>query len=238
MGTLMISDNQEHNHNYSNLVSKTETNSFNEISIFQETLFLLDWDDTLLCTSFITLKKFKLSKEESKLIEQLGKSVSEFLIKCLKKGSVIIMTNSNEAWVKLTATKLMKMDSNLFNEITIISTRDVYQKLRIAKKQWKKIAFKELIKNHDNKIKNLICVSDMPEDIEIFKNITEKYNDIKVATVKFRISPSPKLMLKEIKIMKDNLDNVVGSNKRYFLCKEKDEDELFSFQNWFNIFRF
>ena len=229
----MISDIQEKENNQEllNVISKTK------ISILHETLFLFDWDDTLLCSSFISFKKFNLSQEELKLIGELGKLVFEFITECIKKGTVIIMTNSNESWVKLTATELMKMDPIIFKDINIISTRDIYEKQKISKNQWKKIAFKEIIKNYDNKIKNLVCASDMPEDIEIFKNITEKYSEINVSTVKFKINPSPNIMIKEIKIMKESLDKLIGSNQKYFLCKEKDEEGFFSFKNLLDILR-
>ena len=239
MGPLMFSDTQEQKHNqkHSDPKSKTKTQSIKKVPIHQKTLFLLDWDDTLLCTSFISKKKFNLSKEELKLIEQLGKFVFEFLLECIKKGTVIIMTNSNESWVKSTAIELMKMDPNLLDKIYIISARDIYEKQKISKRQWKKFAFEEIIKNYDNTIKNLICASDMSEDIEIFKNFSEKYNEINVSTVKFKVNPSPDIMIKEIKIMKENLDKLVGSNKKYFLYKEKDEEGMFSLKNLLEMLR-
>ena len=45
----------------------------------KETIFILDWDDTLMCTSFISLKNQNLSREEKNTLLQLGKIVSSFL---------------------------------------------------------------------------------------------------------------------------------------------------------------
>ena len=39
----------------------------------KETIFILDWDDTLMCTSFISLKNQNLSREEKNTLLQLGK---------------------------------------------------------------------------------------------------------------------------------------------------------------------
>ena len=62
----------------------------------KETIFILDWDDTLMCTSFLTTKIQPLSEEEQNLILNLGNIVSAFLSKCLEYGKIIILTNSSE----------------------------------------------------------------------------------------------------------------------------------------------
>ena len=60
----------------------------------KETVFVLDWDDTLMCTSFIFSRTQGLTNEEKNIINNLGKIVNIFLEECIKYGKIIIMTNS------------------------------------------------------------------------------------------------------------------------------------------------
>ena len=64
--------------------------------IKKETVFILDWDDTLMCTYFLTQKNQNLSESEKNLILNLGKIVSVFLSHCQEYGRIIILTNSGE----------------------------------------------------------------------------------------------------------------------------------------------
>ena len=139
----------------------------------KETIFIIDWDDTLMCTYFISLKTHGLSEEESKIVYDLGKVVSIFLKECNKYGKVIIMTNSSEEWLKKTNEKYLKIKKNIFENIKIISTRDKYLKKNIDRRKWKELALDELLKRYGDIIQNIICASDSESDIEVFKNLSE-----------------------------------------------------------------
>ena len=165
------------NHSYSKIQKK-------------ETIFILDWDDTLMCSNFISLKKNGLSDEESKIICNLGIVVSNFLKECKKKGKVIIMTNSSEEWLIKTNENYLKISKDILENINIISTRDKYLKKDIERRKWKKLALDELITSYDNKIQNLIFASDSKGDIEIFKDFSEKNKGINISTIKFKSNPS------------------------------------------------
>ena len=108
----------------------------------KQTVFILDWDDTLMCTYFISLKTHGLSEEEQNIVSNLGKVVTIFLKECSKYGKVIIMTNSCEDWMRKTAENYLKIKPETFNNIQKISTRDKYLKIGISKKNCKEIEIK------------------------------------------------------------------------------------------------
>ena len=113
-----------------------QTNQYesNHRPMNKETLFILDWDDTLMCTSFISLKSQPLSKEEQNQILNLGNIVSIFLSQCLKYGRVIILTNSSENWVKGTSIENLGitdlLDSSISYLITIKTSAENRRKVR------------------------------------------------------------------------------------------------------------
>ena len=196
----------------------------------KETVFLLDWDDTLMCTTFVLNIDRPLSEEEQKIVTNLGKKVSKFLGECKKYGKIIIMTNSNEDWMKKTALDYLKLRPEIFKDVKIISTRDKYLEKGIEKKKWKEIALEELFMKYDEKIENLICASDSERDIEVFKNLAKSKKGINISTIKFKRKPSPIIMIRQIKFLNKNLSGIIGSNKNYYLIKEKQQHENDEFQ--------
>lgn len=206
--------------------------------ISKETLFILDWDDTLMCTSFITLKSQSLSKEDRNLILNLGNLVSHFLSHCQEYGKVIILTNSSEIWVKKTSIENLGISDFVDKNIKIISTRDNYLKKGIDKNNWKEMALDEIFNKYGNKIKSLICASDSENDINIFKKFKQKNKDINISTIKFKRKPNPLILIKEIKYLMKNISNIIGTNKNYYLLKEtkekKSDDFNFHFVNIFD----
>jgi len=149
---------------------KNTTNSYSKSSSSpnKETIFLFDWDDTLMCTSFIHSKVQPLSEEEVKLTSDLGLKVTYFLEECNKYGKIIIMTNSCKDWMKNSSEQYLKINGNFFKNIEIISTRDLYLKRNIPKEKWKEMALNELLSKLGDNIENLICASDSEEDITVF----------------------------------------------------------------------
>ena len=195
----------------------------------KETVFILDWDDTLMCTSFISSKTKSLSDEEKNIITNLGKIVSIFLKECLKYGNIIIMTNSSEKWLKKTAENYLKIEKDIIGNIKIISTRDRYYKKGINPAKWKELALGEILLKYGDKIENLICGSDSESDIEVFKNISKINEDINISTIKFKTKPSPSIMIKEIEYLNKKICQIIGSNKNYYLIKEKQKKDNYNF---------
>lgn len=202
---------------------------YHKTSKGKETIFIIDWDDTLMCTTFISHKVSGLSDDEQGIVSNLGKVVSNFLKECSKYGKIIIMTNSSKEWIKTTKKDYLKINHESFDNITIISTRDRYLKKGIEKKKWKELALDDLIVKYKENIENLICVSDSEKDIDVFKNLSKKNNEINISTIKFKTKPSPLVLIKEIKYLNDMMNEVIGKNKNYYLIKEKQKDDDFNF---------
>ena len=189
----------------------------------KETIFIFDWDDTLMCTSFITLKTQPLSKEEKNIISNLGNLVSVFLSHCLEYGKIIILTNSSENWVKNTSINYLGISDLIDKNIKIVSTRDKYSNKGLEQRKWKEIALDEINNKYGDKIENLICASDSEKDINIFKKFMQKNKGINISTIKFKRKPSPLIMLKEIKYLIECINSIIGTNKNYYLMKEEKE---------------
>ena len=87
----------------------------------------------------------------------------------------------------------------------------------------------EILFKYGDKIENIICGSDSENDIEVFKNISKKYNKINISTIKFKTKPSPLIMIKQIEYLNKKLYEIIGTNKNYYLIKEKQKKDDFNF---------
>jgi hypothetical protein len=64
-------------------------------------VFIYDWDDTLLCTSFLTALDFTgLPPDSLELIRRLDAAVSKLLELSSSRGEVYIITNATKGWVE------------------------------------------------------------------------------------------------------------------------------------------
>ena len=221
MGPTISKENNE--------IINTSDASSRKSSKRNETLFLLDWDDTLMCSTFVLKRALTLSEDEQNVINSLGKVVTQFLETCKNYGKIIIMTNSNGDWMRKTAKEFLKIRPEVFSDIKIISTRDKYLEKGIEKKKWKEIALEELFLKYGDLILNLICASDSEMDIEVFKNLASRKKDINVSTIKFKKNPSPLILIRQIKFLNKNLFDIIGNNKHYYLIKEKEKADDFQF---------
>ena len=74
------------------------------------TLILFDWDDTLLCTTFLTKngvydENLILTDKENKKVAKLEFTVLRLLNLAIEKGNGFIITNAGEGWVEHSADK-------------------------------------------------------------------------------------------------------------------------------------
>ena len=106
-------------------------------------MVILDWDDTLMCTSFLLSRNKHLSSDEESLVFQLGKKVERFLSFLKSIGQVIIITNSTRAWVKKTAENYLGISLLILKDVFLYSTRERF-KDQIPIELWKREAYKEI----------------------------------------------------------------------------------------------
>lgn len=65
-------------------------------------VYIFDWDDTLLPTTFLNSVKFKVNEEARELLDKLDELVVRLLKKMLeskKDPDLIIVTNGTKGWV-------------------------------------------------------------------------------------------------------------------------------------------
>jgi len=101
-----------------------------------QTCIIFDWDDTILCTSFLApypslimdMNK-KIPTEMQEALNLLDDAASKMLQMAKKLGLTFIITNAAEGWVEMSSNRFLpKVFRELDNEVTVISARTKFEK--------------------------------------------------------------------------------------------------------------
>jgi hypothetical protein len=187
-------------------------------------LFIFDWDDTLLPTSFLNKEEIinneDLPEEYIELFSILEESVLNILNLSLKKGDVYIITNSSIGWVQFSAEKYYPKLKSIINKINIISARNEYEDSYPGEaKLWKQKAFLNLKnKINLNLATNIICVGDSIFELEAGKILASKINNSFIKTIKLKQNPCPEDLVKQLDLI-GNKFNYIYSQIRNISIK-------------------
>ena len=191
-------------------------------------LIIFDWDDTLLCTTFLTPKGYfdediVLNEKEKEKVQKLEISVYNLLKICIEKGDVYIITNAGPGWVEFSAEKFYPNILKLLKKIKIISARGEYEeKYPNDSRQWKIETFLNLKNNLNmNLVTNIICCGDSVFEMEAGKILASKFDQAFIKTIKFRESPKPEELNKQLRLVIDQFNGIYSAVKNLTIRVEK-----------------
>ena len=212
---------------YNKLITKLEWNPFKKEKMINN-LFLFDWDDTLLCTSYLqptgALIDMEINKRDKDIISDLDSLVSKLLLKTMNIGIVFIVTNGAPGWVELSSTKFYPKTAKILQKIKVISARGLCErKYPGDMRQWKRVAFKFALDTlHDinkNIVTNIICLGDSNIEMEASYYLKECFPNAYLKTIKFKESPTHIELQKELKIINIQLDSIINNYNKNLSVK-------------------
>ena len=136
-----------------------------------QSIIIFDWDDTLLCTSYLNSREDAMNIQNKSTLEQLAvleHSVCRLLRSALTLGNTYVITNAMKGWVEYSSNLWIPGVLEILSEITVISARSEYEsKFPGNYHQWKVEAFLEMTKLFDTgTVTNLICLGDSNIEID------------------------------------------------------------------------
>ena len=217
---------------YHKLIIKNQWNPFKKDKIFNN-LFFFDWDDTLLCTSYLitigALEDIEISQKDKEIFTNLDTLVYQLLSKTINLGFVFIITNGAPGWVEYSSVKYYPKSAKLFTNIKIISARGLCEKkLPGDVRQWKTNAFKYAIDSIEIKKNiptNILCFGDSIIEMEASYNIKEYFSNAYLKTIKFKESPTQIELEKELKIIIAQLDSILTNFKNLSIKVTRKKNE-------------
>ena len=183
------------------------------------TLIILDWDDTLFPTTWVTTNDINIKNINNNqntilsYFKQVDIELERLLKVLLKCGHVAIITNAMLNWINISSNILPKTSNILANgdnnyDIEIISARGVYQQYSKDPMDWKKMAFEEILKNNKSrKVNNIISIGDAEYEYKALINLYEDCKSAKIykllKSVRFVKYPTNHVLLDQIRVIQD-----------------------------------
>lgn len=220
---------------YQSLLNRDYIQKTKEKSI-SNNVFIFDWDDTIMCTTFITptgyfteknLKEIE-KRKDYKLFKDLEDVIFKTLTFAIGQGDVFIITNAASGWVEYSTRIFFPNILPLLSKIIIISARGWFEKeFPRNSKMWKFSCFEELGKIYNLKLlTNLVVIGDSLIEMEAAYLLGKKFECCYVKTIKMKDAPSPKQLLKQLKLLYSELPNICEVHQNLLISIQKERTSL------------
>jgi hypothetical protein len=177
----------------------------------QETVIIFDWDDTLLASSFLSGKGYRLDTEMEKCqemdqqLKELEHSVITVLTLAITYGDVHVITNAETGWVQLSAQKFIPGVVPLLSKVKVLSARSTYESMfPESPLKWKFYAFQEKLSSlfaECKTSKNIISFGDSHVEREAVRAVTRGLPNTRTKSVKFAERPSMEQLRRQIELV-------------------------------------
>lgn len=168
-----------------------------------QTIIIYDWDDTLLCTSYLNQLPDPLTTQDPAVLDklhQLDLAVVSLLQQSCPLGNNYVITNAMKGWVEFSAAKWLPTVLPLLETFKIVSARSDYEQLYPGNyHQWKERAFLQIPQLcGTDSITNLVVLGDSMVEMDAAKTLKSCYSRACIKTIKFQDSPTPEELIKQL----------------------------------------
>jgi hypothetical protein len=181
------------------------------LSSNQRSVIFWDWDDTLLCSSFLSNEGFRLDTDAERteemvlLLKELEASVISVLKLSMTYGEVHVVTNAETGWVQLSAQKFIPGVVPLLSKVRVLSARSTYEGMfPESPLKWKFYAFQEKLSKTFEDVeaeKNIISFGDSHVEREAVRAVTRGLPRTRTKSVKFAERPSVEQLQRQIELV-------------------------------------
>ena len=189
--------------------------SYSSSSKRRQTVFIFDWDDTLLASTHLSARGCKLDTDFNSHpsysdltsgLTELESSVCNLLDTAVSLGEVHIVTNAELGWVELSAAKFLPAVVPILTRVKVISARTSYERVwPDAPMKWKFSAFHERLSHyqpHDSSLeKHIISLGDSHVEREAVRAVTRSMTNTKCKSVKFSERPTLEQLRRQLDLV-------------------------------------
>jgi len=179
-----------------------------------QTIVIFDWDDTLLCTSYLAnLHGQSLPPSIQRLLQSIAATGRKLLELSLRAGRTFIVTNAMRKWVESSAETYLPELLPMLQQVGVVSARDRYEE-QFPKEvgKWKACAFHDVRSKLDSEaVTNVVSLGDSRYEIEAARAMGKEFARVRIKTVKLQEEPTPRELLRELELLADRFGTIVGT---------------------------
>ena len=188
------------------------------VTFSEDRVFILDFDDTLIPSSWLNTQGFKLSKQLYGVTEAMLDACAKVahhsaaLINAAKGyGKVVIVTNATHDWVELASKMFMPTISDLILSLPIFSAADLYESRSKSPTIWKKLTFQNDVLRTvfpvQPAVRTVISIGDSEAERQALKYVQSLADPETMLTksVKFKDKPTPESLIQQLIVTLEGL---------------------------------
>jgi len=193
--------------------------------ISPKVLLLIDWDDTILPTSWLlqqgligadgSIETLKMSSQEQTLLHELESKVTQALWTAMGHGRVVIVTNAAEGWVQTSCSAFMPSLCHVLDQLDVISARSVYECSEDACPfSWKRLAFADVLEaafeDPSNSQQHVISIGDSMYEHAALAAMQEKSSSHYSKSLKLMEGPIIEDLIEQHSVLNESFEFVVS----------------------------
>jgi len=190
-------------------------------SVDEDSIVFFDWDDTLLCTSYLKKHGLHVLSNEDELrphmevLNRVAHAVVNVIMTALQFSPVCIVTNAEEGWIQKSAHRFIPNVLPWLLQVHIISARSMYENVHPnTPVVWKYAAFKDLLNatvlKGPMRQKNVLNFGDSMAERDAILAATREYICIKTKSLKFQHEPSIDMIIEQLDTTAQNFEVIHG----------------------------
>jgi len=206
-----------------------------------QTIIILDWDDTM-CPSTTCMRHHGLSVlgdppegSVAQALEELTRECKSLLEQALQLAEkVVIVTNAEEGWIELSCKAWLPGLQSSLEKAEVVSARSTWEPRGVTSPAgWKSRAFEDVVDRFYSQYlhqswKNIISIGDAPHEREALSRVVRsapvgRGKRCRSKSVKFVLRPSIEQLTREIHMLRESLKEIV--------CHDDDLDLHFSYDS-------
>jgi len=199
----------------------------------EETLFIFDWDDTVLPSSWIQGQGLRLDEGSSvnawqrERLAEVARLAAETLRLAKQHGTVVLVTNAERGWIELSCLKFLPTLYPSLENVRIVSARTTYECRRNSSPlDWKLRAFESEINRvygfenllAPSRRKNVLSLGDSVHEREALYTATTSLPNCCAKSLKFSERPDIAQICKQHSLVASCFEQVVHHDGNLDLC--------------------
>jgi hypothetical protein len=183
-----------------------------------QTAIIFDWDDTLLCTTYLSrLKNDSITPVIKSNLQRIEQAVLNLLNTALTLGHTFIVTNAKDGWVQQSAARFLPGLRGTLEKVRIVSARSSQETQTCHDpSQWKVRTFLELGQHFDSQmVTNVVSIGDSNFEAEAASALSKTFAQGLLKVVKLQETPTSKELMKELDILVTKFKPIVEKAENY-----------------------
>lgn len=202
------------------LASDAGVSDKEQVLATETVLYLVDWDDTILPTSWLgrqgLLNGSAASEQQLSQLTAIAEAAWATLEAAASFGKVVVVTNAGEGWVQHSCLRFLPALVPMLERLSIVSARAAFEPLGIqCPTEWKFRAFEAEMEGvtdmlADGQHFSIIAIGDSAQEHEAMLRVAQKLPGCYAKSLRFAERPTPEQLVEQHALVAGTLAEVLA----------------------------